>query len=60
MDYNVFLLSRGRNGVLKKFKARRGCTGPNPLTSPSTKKSDGTERLETTGSVDGNSVQPET
>ena len=40
----------------KKFKVRMGCTVPSPLTWPSTKKSDGTEELVMTGSVDGCSV----
>ena len=39
---------------------RRGCTVPSPLTWPSTKKSDGTEKLAMTGSVDVCSVLPET
>ena len=45
--------------MVKKFNVRRGCTVPSPLTWPSTKKSDGTETLATTGSVDGCSVLPE-
>ena len=49
-----------RNHVLKKLKVRRGCTVPSPLTWPSTKKSDSTEKLATIGSVDGCSVLPET
>ena len=36
MDDNVFLLRRGINHVMKRFRVRRGC-------SPTTKKSDGTE-----------------
>ena len=59
-DDNIFLLKRGSNHVLRKFKVRRGCTVPSPLTWPSTKKSDGTEKLATTDSEDGFSVLPET
>ena len=39
---------------------RRGCTVPNPLILPSTKNSDGTEKIAMTGSVDGCSVLSET
>ena len=46
--------------MVKKFKVRRGCTAPILLTWPPAKKSDGTEELVTTGSVDGRSVLPET
>ena len=46
--------------MLKKPKVRRGCTVPSPLNWPSTKKSDGTEKLTTTDSVDGCGVLPET
>ena len=55
MDDNVFLLNRGLNHVLKKAKCkvRRGCTVPNPLSWPATKKSDGTEKFATTVSGDG-------
>ena len=44
----------------KKLKVRRGCTVPSPLTSPSTKKSDGTKDLAMTDSMDGCNVLPET
>ena len=46
--------------MLKMFIVRRGCTVPNPLSWPSTKKSDGTEEFAMTGSVDGCSILPET
>ena len=46
--------------MLMKFKARRGCKVPSPITWPSTKKSDGTEKLAMTGSADGCSIRPET
>ena len=59
MEDNVFLLKR-RNHVLKKHKVRRGCTVPSPLTWPSTKKFDGTEKSVTTSSVDDCSVLQET
>ena len=45
--------------MLKKFKVRRGCTSPSPLTWPSTKKSDGTKEFATTDSMDGWNVLPE-
>ena len=57
---NILLLKRGIDHVLKKFKVRRGCTVPSPLSWPSTKKFDGTEVFATTGSVDGCSILPET
>ena len=44
--------------MLKKFRVRRGCTVPRPLTWPSTKKSDGTETFAMSGS-DGCSVLPQ-
>ena len=46
--------------MLKKFRMRRVCTQPSPLTYPSNKKSDGTYKFATTGSVDGCSLGPET
>ena len=46
--------------MLKKFNGRRGCTVPRPLTSSSTKKSDGAEKFVMTGSMDGCSVLQET
>ena len=46
--------------MLKKIKVRRECTVLGPLTLPSTKRSDGTEKFTTTGSVDDCSVLPET
>ena len=46
--------------MLKKFNVRRGCTVPSPLTSPSTKKYDGTKEFATTDSMDGCNVLPET
>ena len=46
--------------MLKKPKVRKGCTVPNPLIWPSTKKSDDTEKFVTIGSVDGCSVLLET
>ena len=46
--------------VLKKFKVRRGCTVPSPLTWPSTKKSDGTKEFAKTDSMDGCNVLSET
>ena len=58
MDDIVFLKS-GRNHVLNKFRVRRGCTVPSSLTLASTKKSDGTKKFATTGSVDDCSVLPE-
>ena len=56
MDDNVFLLKKGRHCVLKKFKVRRGCTVPCPLTWPTTKKYDDTEEFVITDSVDGCSI----
>ena len=44
----------------KKFKVRRGCTVPRPLTWPTTKKSDGTKKFVITDSEDHCSVRPET
>ena len=44
----------------KKLKVRRGCTFPSSLTSPSTKKSDGTKEFATTDLMDGCNVLPET
>ena len=44
----------------KKSKVRRGCKVPSPLTSPSTKKSDGTKEFVTTDSMDGCNVLPDT
>ena len=58
-DDRVFRFSRGRSHMPKRLIVSRGCTVPNPLTWPSTKKSDGTEELATTDSVDGCSVLPE-
>ena len=46
--------------MLKKPGVRKVCTVPNPQSWSSTKKSDGTERCPTTGSVDGYSVLPVT
>ena len=46
--------------MLKELKVGRGQTVPSPLTCPSTKKSDGTEELVVTGSVDGCSFLPDT
>ena len=46
--------------MLNKLKVRRGCTVPSSLTWPSAKKSDGTEKFATTGSVDGCSILMET
>ena len=60
MDDNVFIFSRGRDLVLLKFKVRRGCTVPNPLTWSSTMKCDGSERIAMTGSVVACSILPET
>ena len=57
---NVFFMKWGRTHVLKKFIVRRGCTVPSPLISPSTKKSDGTEKLSTTSLMDDCSVLPRT
>ena len=51
---------RGRIHVLTKLKVRRGCTVSNPLTWPSTKKSDGIKEFATTDSMDGCNVLPET
>ena len=56
MDYNVFLLSEGKNHVRKQFKVRRWCTIPSQLTWPSTKKSDGTDVFVTVRFVGGRSV----
>ena len=58
--HDIFLLSRGKNHVLKKHRVRRGSTVPGQLTWPSTKKSDGTENFLMAGSVDGCSVLLET
>ena len=55
MDDNVLLFSRGRNN----FRVRRGWV-PILQAWPSTKKSDGTETLTTTDSVNGGSVLLET
>ena len=44
----------------KKLKLRKGATVPSLLTWPSTNKSDGTENIATTGSVDSCSILPET
>ena len=49
---------RGRIHLQKKFKVRTGCTVPSPLTSPFTKKSDGTKEFATTDSMNGCNVQP--
>ena len=46
--------------MLMKFRVRRGCTVPSPLTSLSTKKFDGTEESVTTSLMDGCSVLSET
>ena len=46
--------------MLRKFRVRRRCLVPRPLTCPSAKKSDCTGMFVTTGSVDGRSVLPET
>ena len=51
---------RGRSHVLKKLRVRREYTVASSLSWPSTKKSDGTEVLATSGSVDGCSVLPKT
>ena len=45
--------------MLQKFKVRRGCAVPSPLTRPSTKKSDGTIEFVMTDSMDGCNVLPE-
>ena len=45
--------------MLKKYKVRRGCTVPIPLTRPPTKKSDGTKEFATTDSMDGCNDLPE-
>ena len=44
----------------KKSKVIRGCTVPSPLTCPSTNKSDGTNEIASTDSMDGCSVLPDT
>ena len=44
----------------RKLNVGRGCTVPSPLTGPSTKKSNGTNELATTDSMDGCNVLLET
>ena len=46
--------------MLRKSKVIWGCTVPSPLTSPSTKKSDGTKEFATTDSMNGCNVLPDT
>ena len=46
--------------MLMKFKVRRGCTFPSPLTRPSTKIPNGEEEFVMTSSVNGCSILPET
>ena len=61
MDDNVLLFTwSGRNHVLMKLKVRRGCTVHSLLIWHSIKKSEDTQELTTTGSMDGCSVMPVT
>ena len=45
--------------MLRKPNVRRGCTDCNPITWPSTKKSEGSKKFATTGSVDCCSILQE-
>ena len=54
---------QSRDNITPRAKgvlSEKGVYSPSPLTWPFTKKSDGTQKLLTTGSVDGCSVLPET
>ena len=46
--------------MLRKLKVRMECTVPSPLTSPSTKKPDGSNEFATTDSMDGCNFLSET